>query len=208
MINAKFNFNIGSKSLDSIIKYYNLSDSEVVIPQQVHSNSIKYVNKAGLYQNTDGIVTDIPGLLLVIQVADCVPVYFYDLKNKIIGLVHSGWRGTINGIIINTIKLMLKKGSLIQDINIYMGPSIKMCCYEVKQDVASHFSDNAKICIRDDIWYVDIKKEITNQLTQTGVTLSNINCSNLCTYESYHCHSYRKNGAKSGRMYAFMEIKD
>ena len=99
---------------------------------QIHSNHVKYINKPGLYQNTDGLVTHIDNnIYLVIQTADCVPIFMLDDVKGIIGLVHSGWKGTSESIILSAMSIFSDYGSNEKDIKIYLGPSIKSCCYEM-----------------------------------------------------------------------------
>ena len=80
-------------------------------------------------------------LLLQINTADCIPIFMYDPLCEIMGIVHSGWRGTNKEIILNALNIFFKKGSKAKNIKIVLGPSIRKCCFEVKEDVSSLFNN-------------------------------------------------------------------
>ena len=206
LTNSIFVFN--QENCDSNVISQKLGFSnKLAFPEQTHSNKVVWVDKPGNFLGIDGLVTANTDLVLCIKVADCVPVYFYDLKTNIISLVHSGWRGTIGGIINNTINLMKDKGSDVENIFSYLGPSIGGCCYEVGNDVASKFNSQSKYRLDKKTWKLDLHKQIIYQLIKIGIPNKNINYSNICTYESINCHSYRRDKLNSGRMYGFMELK-
>ncbi|MCR4741971.1 MAG: polyphenol oxidase family protein [Treponema sp.] len=97
----------------------------------------------------DGIISKNKNLMPVLTVADCLPIYLYDSKNKVFGLVHSGWKGT--GIIAKAIELAQKNyNSKAQDISIIIGPHIHDCCYIVDEERARYFAENfTPSCIRE-----------------------------------------------------------
>ena len=171
---------------------------------QIHSNHVKYINKAGLYQNTDGLVTHIDNnIYLVIQTADCVPIFMLDNVKGIIGLVHSGWKGTSESIILSAISVFYNYGSNRENIKIYLGPSIKSCCYEIKNDVAKYF-DQKFIIKNNQKLFLDLESKINDDLYKTGIKPSNIFTSNICTYENKNFCSYRRDNNKAGRMYSII----
>jgi YfiH family protein len=171
---------------------------------QIHSNHVKYINKAGLYQNTDGLVTHIDNnIYLVIQTADCVPIFMLDNVKGIIGLVHSGWRGTSESIILSAISIFSDYGSSQKDIKIYLGPSIKSCCYEIKNDVAKYF-DQKFIIKNNQKLFLDLESKINKDLSEMGIKSSNVFISNICTYENKNFCSYRRDYNKAGRMYSII----
>jgi polyphenol oxidase len=85
----------------------------------------------------DALITDQPGLALIITAADCVPVFLYDPVRRAIGAVHAGWRGTVAGIAGRTVAALVQTyGCRPADIRAAVGPSIGPCCYEVDDVVA------------------------------------------------------------------------
>ena len=189
-----------------IVNKMNLSSLDLAIPQQVHSSNVEIVTKPGNYIGVDGLVTNVSNILLCLKVADCVPIYLYSINSKIIGLVHAGWRGIVSGIIQNSIEKMLLMGANLNEIKIYLGPSIGKCCYEVRNDVANYFSVKDKI--KKDKWKIGIREEICNIFIKLGIIKTNINVSHICTFESKEYHSYRRDGSEAGRLISIVGIKN
>lgn len=177
------------------------------IPEQVHSTVVEFARLPGIYPATDGLVTTNSNILLTLKVADCVPIFLYEPLKRIIGLVHSGWRGTVENIVSNAIKLMQENGAESRDIRCFLGPAIGKCCYEVDWEVSQKINDEAKEKMDYEKWKVDLHGQIRYQLTELGVPNNSIRVSKICTYESPECHSYRRDGENAGRMYAFLSLK-
>ena len=114
----------------------------LAVPEQVHSADITYIDTPGDYIATDGLITDNPEIILTLKVADCVPVYLS--SSHIIGLLHSGWRGTVGGIVPNAVRKMIKMGADPKEVSVFLGPAIGFCCYEVDEEVADNFNKNTK----------------------------------------------------------------
>lgn len=92
------------------------------------------------YTDVDGLMTDVPGVVLATFYADCVPLYFVDPVHRAIGLAHSGWRGTVNDIAGEMIrKMQLRYGTDPAELFTAIGPSICQDCYEVSEDVIDQF---------------------------------------------------------------------
>lgn len=143
-------------------------------------------------QNADAIITDIPGITLMIQVADCQSVLLYDFSKRVIANIHSGWRGSINNIIGRTIDVMVRNfGSLPENIIAGIGPSLGPCCAEF-----IHYREE----IPGTLWkyktasdYFDFWTMSKDQLLSRGLKYANIAIGNMCTKcNSDMCYSYRK----------------
>ena len=134
-------------------------------------------------------------------------MYLYEPRSKLIGLVHSGWRETAGGIVPNAVRKMLKMGADKKEINVFLGPAIGFCCYEVDGDVADNFNKHTKRKMESGKWKVGLHEYICLQLAELGISTSNIMASDICTFESKNCHSFRRDGEKAGRMFAFMGLK-
>lgn len=113
----------------------------LVSPKQIHSGKIQKIHGAPKSQITaDGLITDVPGILLTIQTADCVPILLVDVKKKAIGAFHAGWRGTVARIVEKGVGTMRAEfGSRPQDIHAAIGPCIAQCCYAVGEEVVDQF---------------------------------------------------------------------
>ena len=202
-----FSFNPDGETRLSIASQAGFAPDSLAVPQQIHSTEVKWVDKPGEFSGIDGLITSSTDLILTLKVADCVPVFFFTPQKNIIGLVHSGWRGTVGGIIINAIELMQKHGAEIGKILVYMGPAIRGCCYEVDSEIADSFDNESKLKVNNRKWKIDLHKQIRLQLIEAGISVGNIQASDICTYESKACHSYRRDSYEAGRMYAFMSVK-
>ena len=205
-VDAFMVLNRSNMDIKTITRIKNIALNKLAIPEQIHSPVVKWIETPGKYFGVDGLLTNNNNITLLLKVADCVPVYILDIKNKIIGLIHSGWRGTLEQIVPNAIKLMLNNNSSSDDIKIYLGPSIGQCCYEVGIEVAEKFQNKSKIFLKDKKWKVGLKEEICTQLLSIGIKKSNIKTSKYCTYESLNCCSYRRDKENAGRMFSFFKL--
>ena len=175
---------------------------------QVHSAEVKYISQSGVYNGIDGLVSNLSNnIYLQIVTADCVPIFMYDEYNGNIGLLHSGWKGTYNNIVDKGIDLFIEKTSKIDDIKVLLGPSIKGCCYEVKEDVSSLF-DKEFILINNNKLYLDMSTKIKNDLLKRNINKKNIFISDVCTYEHEKFHSFRRDKSQSGRIYSIIGRKN
>ena len=154
----------------------------------------------------DAIVTDIPGKLLVIQVADCQSVLIYDPVQKVAANVHSGWRGSINNIIGCTLKVMENSfGCRTRDIVAGIGPSLGPCCAEFvnyKNEIPELFWK-----YKNDNNYFDFWSISRDQLCEAGVLPENVDLSQMCTKcDLKRFFSYRGEGT-TGRFAALIGLK-
>jgi YfiH family protein len=108
--------------------------------KQIHSAIVHRVCAAGEPLTGDGLITNTPGLLLAIKTADCVPVLMADVRQRVVGAFHAGWRGTVARIAEKGVGEMRRQfGSLPRDLRAAIGPSIRRCCYRVGPEVRAEF---------------------------------------------------------------------
>ena len=176
-----------------------VSSRRIAIPQQVHGDAIAYVSHPGTFPETDALVTDVSGIALVVQVADCLPIFLYDSRQRAVGLVHAGWKGMTRFIVRKAVEEMVRCfHTHPQYLHVYFGPSIGPCCYEVQDDVASHFSRKYVPDGKLNLWAC-----AEDQLIEAGVQKEKIETSKLCTVcLSDWFFSHRVSGGKAGRMMA------
>ena len=206
-VKALFSLNPLKYSREEIAHNLEINAKNLAVPEQVHSAVVEFARFSGMYPAADGLVTQDPEIILTLKVADCVPVFLHDPSKNIIGLVHSGWRGTVKNIVLNAIQLMEKNGTETGDIRCILGPAIGICCYEVDGEVAKIFDDKVKIKMEERKWRVGLHEQIRLQLASVGVQKKKIRSSDICTYESQGYHSYRRDGENAGRMFAFLRLK-
>ena len=206
ILDLKDEFNLSNDKPLMLISKAGIKNKEKNIASctQIHSNHVKYIDKSGIYKNTDGLVTHINNnIYLMIQTADCIPIFMVDNIKGIIGLIHSGWKGTSRSIISSAISIFSDCGSNIEDIKIYLGPSIKSCCYEIKDDVAKYFEQKFLI-INNQKLFLDLELKVKDDLFKKGIKNNNIFVSDICTYENKNFCSYRRDYNKAGRMYSII----
>lgn len=169
------------------------------IADQTHSGNVTIVTedmkgrgsheRADSIPDSDGLVTNVPGICLMTMMADCVPVLFYDPVKRVIGISHAGWRGIIRKVAKNTVARMIKEfGSKPADIIVGIGPSIGPCCYEIGEDVEiavkEAFDKTNQLLLKKgkkDKKHLDLWKANIDQLTCVGILKENIENSGICT---------------------------
>lgn len=187
-----------------------LADCQIVWPQQVHKDTIAVISQRGeeplRILETDGMVTDQPGVLLTTVHADCLPVYFYDPVRRVVGLVHAGWRGTDLGIAPKAVRVMREFGTEPQNVQVFIGPGICGDCFEVGPEVYEQFAEHwdfigACAVRRGEKFYMDLKEINKRQLLEAGVPREQIQITEHCTYHEpkLFC-SYRREGGTYWRM--------
>ena len=113
----------------------------IVTVRQIHSDLIHCVSGVPSKPLAgDGLVTDIPGLLIAVLTADCLPIIVADTKRHVIGVFHAGWRGTVKRILEKGVGEMRRYfGSRPADLKAVIGPGIRQCCYQVGGEVRAAF---------------------------------------------------------------------
>lgn len=165
----------------------------------------------------DAVIANVPGLVICVQVADCVPLLMADRRTGAVAAVHAGWRGTCAGIAATTVRAFAREfDGDPADLVVAVGPSIGRCCYEVGPEVQDAFrqagaseADLAAWCSPGtggrawlDLWRVNY-----DQLVAAGVRADDIHLSRLCTKSHLAWFdSYRAEGADAGRMAALIRV--
>lgn len=198
-----------------------VEESKMVYTNQTHTTNVAVVDETNYGKTmleTDGMITNVPGLCLVTFYADCVPLYFVDPVKRVIGLSHSGWRGTVHKMAIATVRKMQETfGCDPVDIRSVVGPSICQECYEVSEDVIDEFRANYKETDWDSLFYrkengkyqLDLWRANEINLLDAGVKAEHMAVTNVCTccnHELLFSHRYTK--GKRGNLSAFLALKE
>jgi len=177
----------------------------IVVSRQVHGTRIlAHPSGQGLRvaADADGHLTAMPGLLLAVTVADCIPVYVLDPVSRLVALLHSGWRGVAAGVLERGIAMCLANGSLVGNLLIHCGVGICGTCYEVGSEV---FQANGLTAPADGKGVLDLRFILSEQAKGLGV--SHVSTSSLC---SRHCRdsflSHRGSAGGDGRMVAYLGL--
>ena len=166
---------------------------KLVMTRQIHSDIVRTVTDADCsgffhrnYPECDALITNTPGVTLLIFTADCTPILFHDPVTGAVGAAHAGWRGTAAGIGEKTVKAMEKEfGCKAEDIRCAIGPNIAQCCFETDADVPDAMiealGDDAKpfISQKGEKYYVNLKEINALFLRRAGVR--HIEISSACT---------------------------
>lgn len=204
----------------------NVPAERFVFTDQTHTTNVRKVTaedagcgmiKERSYSDVDGLVTDVPGLMLSTFYADCVPLYFVDPVHRAIGLSHSGWKGTAGRMGKVTIEVMEREyGTRASDLICAIGPSICRDCYEVSGDVAEVFRKEfagreAEILYSkgNGKYQLDLWKANEIILMDAGVKREHIAVTNICTC----CNpdvlfSHRASQGKRGNLGAFLCLNE
>jgi hypothetical protein len=182
-----------------------LSEKGMCSAFQIHSNKIEYVKQPLQGQKVDGFISGKKDMVLTIKVADCIPLFLYENKIGLSGLIHSGWRGTVGEIAINAIQIMLQNGGDPSHIQAIIGPSICRNHFEVRDDVVAQFPSKYVVPNGDESFRVDLKEMVMDQLVSMGVNAEAIYDCDLCTFcREDLFFSYRRDKGLKGRMIAMM----
>lgn len=201
------------------------SPENLVFSDQTHTTNVRRVDAADRgtgfvrpleWSDVDGLVTDVPGLVLATFYADCVPLYFVDPVRRAIGLSHSGWRGTVGKIGKVTVEKMREEyGSRPEDIRAAIGPSICQDCYEVSEDVISAFRENYQEKDWDSLFYrkengkYQLNLWRANELVflEAGIRPEHMAVADLCTCCNPELlYSHRASKGRRGNLAAFLGI--
>ena len=129
-------------------------------------------------------------------------IYFAHCSKNVYGLVHAGWRGLVNGILESTSQLIIENGYKLDDFEIFIGPSIQKCCFEIRDDIVEKFKIECVTPTQENGKYkVDLQYQARREMIQIGFKKNQIKVSTDCTYCSQEKYfSFRRDGKNSGRM--------
>ena len=210
----------GNESIsDKISSIFNVPKTNIVNVKQVHDTDIMVIDskledfKELSKVEKDGLITNIPNIVLTTYHADCVPIYFLDQKKRIVGIAHGGWRGTYNNISGKMIDIMKRVyDSKPEDVLVGIGPSIGPCCYEVSRSLGEQFTKKYIgfkniLQKKDNKVFLDLWEINHLQVMYGGVPPENITLSEACTScKIDKFYSYRKEKGTKYRMVAAISL--
>ena len=195
--------------------------------KQVHGNAVEFIDPEpeGEYGETpaaevrdrytgqisaDGMGTTLPGVLLTIRVADCVPVLLAAGDGRVVGAVHAGWRGVVAGVVERALGVMREAGVPADQVVAAIGPGISAEHFEVSEEVAAEFVRaglaEAVRAADGGTPRVDLQRAVRAQLERGGVT--RIDGNDVCTFrDAGDFYSHRRAGGRTGRMAAVIAAR-
>ncbi len=151
----------------------------------------------------DYLLTHHANVGLSVLTADCIPVVLYDSKNNVLGIAHAGWRGAVAGIVPRMVAHMSSLWDTEpKDAQLFIGPSAKVCCYQVRQDFFENldFASYETMMQRNGSWYFDVLKLLELQMKHRGIDTTQINVDfNFCTMCDARFFSHRRHAENAGR---------
>lgn len=175
---------------------------------QVHGADVSVVRDGdglGVRPRADALVTDVPGVTLVVRVADCVPVLLADPGARVAGCVHAGRAGVLAGVAPAAVKAMRELGA--GDLTAWIGPHVCGACYEVPEEMQEEVAAVVPETRATTSWgtpALDIGAGVTAQLAAAGCDVVD---AARCTHESDDLFSYRRDGKTSGRFAGLVQIR-
>lgn len=212
-------FNVeGNRSI--LTRAFGLNQEALVSVRQVHGNDILVIDEPNEdYSHfssveSDAIITNQPGVMIGICVADCVPILLCDPRNKVVAAVHAGWQGTAAKLVGKTVAGM---GSLFgsdpKELQVAIGPSIGKCCYEVDAPVKQAFLqsgmpwDSFAEAQGEGKWRLDMAAANRDLLLSAGVPAAGIQVSDMCVCcRKDLFFSYRRDSGDTGRQMGFIML--
>ncbi len=188
------------RNRDSVVRV--LDGGELAFARQVHGADALVVEAGGVQEDAaDALITEVPGIHLVIQVADCQAILLCDPGRRVVANIHSGWRGSIADIIGRTVSRMVAEfGADPPSMLAAVGPSLGPCCAEFvnyRREIPGAYWGYRVAPVHFDFWALS-----RDQLRNAGLRDRNIHCSNICTRCNRHLFfSYRGEGT-TGRFAA------
>lgn len=197
------NLESGQDNLKKFFETEKRNSFSLVWAKQTHSTNIidiKDNTHKFFYEGVDGFITQRKDIVLMTKYADCLPLYFYDIKNKVVGICHSGWRGTFQEIGIKAIEKMNKNyGSLKENILIGIGIGISKDKYEVGDEFYENFKLNfsknlidSSFSKIDGKWHFDNVRFNFENFKKYGISPKNIIVSDECTFKNPRFSSFRR----------------
>lgn len=224
--------NLGLGTLDSphnvegnrsiLVRHFGTGIDRLVTVNQVHGDDLLVIDEPNpdyshfLKVDCDGIITNQPGIMIGICVADCIPVLLLDPVRRVAAALHAGWKGTAAGITRKGAEAFVKLFDTDpRDILAAVGPGIGSCCYEVDAPVMEAFrksgQDTAPFAADkgDGKFRLDLSEANHLQLLRAGIPERNIEVEKLCVSCNRELFfSYRRDGGETGRQMGFIMLKE
>ena len=185
------------KNLDYVAKKMNIERDKLILMHQTHSNKVVEIKKNNYKKKViaDAMITKMKGFALGVVTADCVPIILYDEKNQIIGCIHAGWKGTLLGVIKNTVS-KIKKISSSNKIYACVGPCIGKKSYEVDKNFYKMFMAKSR---QNKVYFsnknktkmlFNLRKFVTDKLIKANIKVDQVDRDTFT--EKSNFFSYRR----------------
>lgn len=177
---------------------------------QIHSNEVKNISGKDVkskIDNCDGLVLCSSDKSLAILTADCLPIILFDAENEIVAALHAGYKGITLGILNEAITQMVNSGASVKQIELYVGPAIGICCYNIDTTREEEFTSvfphaHTALEKRSGKIYISLQRIIKNEAQLLGIPTQNITISPLCT----KCHDLHFSFRQEVKLYGAQQV--
>ncbi|WP_238585239.1 peptidoglycan editing factor PgeF [Sulfurospirillum halorespirans] len=168
-----------------------LGVSQLVFMDQVHGDTITQIHSGDEMPTCDAMITDVSGIALAVMVADCIPILYYDERHHAIGVAHAGRVGTLLQVGQKCARAMAESfGTRMEELTIWMGPSIRSCCYEVGIEATQGLE--SFLHVKSGKYFLDLQNANLKAFLDMGIKRKNIMVSEVCTCCDSRYFSYRR----------------
>jgi len=209
----------GNRSL--LTRAFGVPQESLVTVRQVHGSDILVINEPNeefshfLQIESDAIVTNQPGVMIGVCVADCVPILIADTRNRVVAAVHAGWQGTAQALVVKTIEAMISMfGCKAEELQVLIGPSIGKCCYEVDAPVKNAMQQSGVLweMVAEEAgagkWRLDLAEANRRLLVSAGISAEALQASDMCVCcQKELFFSHRRDNGDTGRQMGFIMLK-
>ncbi|MCX5796322.1 MAG: polyphenol oxidase family protein [Elusimicrobia bacterium] len=186
-------------------------EADARLLRQVHGNRISILrggDDSGVLTQGDGWLTDQPGAVVGVVVADCLPVWIWARSGQAAGVFHAGWRGLEAGLLGAAVAEFSRSFNIRPgDLGASVGPHVGACCYRVGDDVAARFRKGS-LRLRGGEVFLDLGDEARTQLLAAGLGADAVGiCPDCTACRAGLFYSYRREGGRgprTGQMLAFL----
>lgn len=196
---------------DALLAAVGVPRERVCAFHQVHGDRVLEGAPAWFEEEADAATSDRPDTLLVVSVADCFPLLFFDPRLRVVGAAHCGWRGTVRGLAARTVRALCERyGSRPEDVRVAIGPGIQGGCYQVGPEVVTAFRqagfpDAVATPDAEGRHRLDLVAANRVSLAEAGVDPANVWSLGACTHcEPERFYSHRRDRGVTGRHWAFI----
>ena len=215
------------RNRERLAEMLSIEPERVIIPHQTHHDKTKIISPDVIVMSTadrkdylegvDAVITDIPGILIGVSTADCIPVLLYDEAHKAVAAIHAGWRGTVARIVQKTLRLMSDTYSTVpSNVKAVIGPGISLKNFEVGDEVYTAFAEEGfpmeRISRLYKKWHLDLPLCNKLLLVEAGIKPENVHIEQICTYDNndpfFSARMEQKGTEKCGRNFNAIMIND
>lgn len=196
------------RNRQALFERVKIDAGSVVSAGQVHGDHVEFVESGGFFPETDALVTAHRGVTLTIQVADCAAILLADPEAGVMGAVHAGWRGSVNGIVTASLNMLYRHGAKPERVLAAVCPCIGPARFEVGEEVARLFDEQYvdRQLVRKP--HVNLRAAICGELEENGIPSGQIEVDSGCTFTQRDLYySWRRDGEKAGRMLAMIRME-